>query len=105
MYRNRKYQATVVGLDSNLAPSDVLKRYQSEAKNNFPNYISEEYDEAFAKALNATDVSEKIKWYKDCVSLFLFFVIDHRHILYVDRIERIASQFFAYCSKAETLSV
>ncbi len=69
VYRNRKYQATVVGLDSNLAPSDVLKRYQSEAKNNFPNYISEEYDEAFAKALNATDVSEKIKWYKEAQAL------------------------------------
>lgn len=69
VYRNRKYQTTIVGLDSNLAPSDVLKRYQSEAKNNFPNYVSTEYDEAFEKALNATDASEKIKWYKEAQAL------------------------------------
>lgn len=64
VYRERNYEATIVGLDSALAPSDVLKRYQSAAKNNFVNYKSERFDEVFEKARASVDTNEKILYYK-----------------------------------------
>ena len=64
VYKGRDYQATVVGLDFNLAPSDVVKRYQSTASNNFVNYVNESYDATFAVALAAVDEQEKQAAYK-----------------------------------------
>ncbi|MBP3568168.1 MAG: ABC transporter substrate-binding protein [Lachnospiraceae bacterium] len=69
VYKGRDYQATVVGLDFNLAPSDVVKRYQSTASNNFVNYVNEAYDTTFAKALAAVDEQEKIAAYKELQKL------------------------------------
>lgn len=65
VYKGRDYQATVVGLDFNLAPSDVVKRYNSTASNNFMNYNNAEFDATFAKALAAVEEQEKIAAYKD----------------------------------------
>ena len=65
VYKGRDYQATVVGLDFNLAPSDVVKRYNSTANNNFVNYNNASYDETFAKALASIDEQEKQSAYKD----------------------------------------
>jgi len=69
VYKGREYQATVVGLDFNLAPSDVVKRYQSAASNNFVNYVNEAYDVTFAKALAAIDEQEKQDAYKELQKL------------------------------------
>ena len=69
VYRNREYEATIVALDAALAPSDVLKRYVSTAKNNFVNYENAEFDETFAKALASTVDSEKITLYKETQKL------------------------------------
>lgn len=63
-YRGRKYQTTIVGLDANLAPSDVLKRYRSTASSNFLSYVNEEFDEIFALAIAETDDAAKVKYYK-----------------------------------------
>lgn len=65
VYKGRNYQATVVGLDFNLAPSDVLKRYHSAANNNFMNYNNAEYDRIFENALSAVEEQEKITGYKE----------------------------------------
>jgi peptide/nickel transport system substrate-binding protein len=69
VYKGRDYQATVVGLDFNLAPSDVVKRYNSSASNNFVNYNNPAYDTTFAKALAAIDEQEKIAAYKELQKL------------------------------------
>lgn len=69
VYKGREYQATVVGLDFNLAPSDVVKRYQSTANNNFVNYVNADYDTTFSKALGAVDEQEKIAAYKELQTL------------------------------------
>lgn len=69
VYRNREYEATIVGLDSALAPSDVVKRYTSTAKNNFVNYVNPEFDDLFAKAIGSTVESEKITLYKEIQQL------------------------------------
>lgn len=63
-YRGRQYQTTIVGLDANLAPSDVLKRYRSTASSNFLNYANEEFDRIFALAIAETDDAAKVAHYK-----------------------------------------
>ncbi len=69
VYRAREYEATIVGLDAALAPSDVVKRYTSTAKNNFVNYENPEFDDLFAKAIGSTVESEKITLYKEIQQL------------------------------------
>lgn len=64
VYSARDYQATVIGLDSNLAPSDILKRYVSSASNNFVNYENKEFDEVFALAVGTVNEDEKVTYYK-----------------------------------------
>ncbi|MGN1083769.1 MAG: ABC transporter substrate-binding protein [Lachnospiraceae bacterium] len=69
VYRSRDYEATIVGLDAALAPSDVLKRYSSTASNNFINYRNAQFDELFQKALASTVESEKVAYYKELQTL------------------------------------
>lgn len=67
VYRDRDYQATVVGVDaSSLTARALLERFTSDAGNNFTNYDNPAYDEAFAGALAATDDAEKTKLYQTC---------------------------------------
>lgn len=65
VYRERDYEATIVGLDAALAPSDVLKRYLSTAGNNFINYENPEFDALFVKALASVEEDEKVALYKE----------------------------------------
>ena len=52
-------------MDAALAPSDVLKRYVSDASTNFVNYDNKEFDTLFAKALAETDDAKKVTMYKE----------------------------------------
>ncbi len=65
VYQGRNYEATIVGLDAQLVPSDILKRYCSDASNNFVNYQNEEFDRIFAEATATTDDSEKVRYYQE----------------------------------------
>lgn len=65
VYRGRNYEATVVGLDGALAPSDFLKRYRSTASNNFINYKSDAFDVLFDETLASVDEQKKIEGYKN----------------------------------------
>ncbi len=69
IYRGRDFQTTVVGLDANLAPSDVLKRYRSTASSNFLSYNNEEFDRIFALAIAETDDAKKVDYYKQLQSI------------------------------------
>ena len=64
VYSNRNYQATIVGLDSNLAPRDSVERFVSTASNNFINYNNPDFDATFEKAIASTVDEEKIEYYK-----------------------------------------
>ena len=64
VYRGRDYEATIVGLDAALAPSDVVRRYRSDASGNFMNYKSDAYDALFDKAKASVSNEEKITYYK-----------------------------------------
>lgn len=67
VYSGRQYESTVVGVDaSSLTPSALLQRFTSTAHNNFINFSSAEYDEAFAKAKAAINDDEKTQYYKQC---------------------------------------
>lgn len=63
-YKGRQYQSTIVGLDADLAPKDLLDRYHSEARNNFVNFLNEEYDRVLEEAIASTDDAEKVEKYQ-----------------------------------------
>ena len=64
VYTNRNYQATVIGFDGKLNPSDWLAKYGSDAAKNIANYSDAEYDALLEKALKTTDTEEKASYYK-----------------------------------------
>lgn len=64
VYTDRKYQATVVGFDGTLAPSDWLRKYTTDAGNNLTNFSDEEYDKTMEEALATVKDDEKIALYK-----------------------------------------
>ena len=68
VYKNRDYQATVVGFDTSAAMTaqSLLARFQSESGKNVCNFTSAEYDAAYAKALAETTEDAQIQDYKDC---------------------------------------
>lgn len=65
VYNDRDFQSTIIGLASDLAPSDTVARFYSKASNNFVNYNSAEFDKLFEKAKEAGDDEEKIKIYNE----------------------------------------
>lgn len=65
-YVGRNYQATVIALDSTMAPGDALRFYPSDGSSNFVNFRHDEFDELYAAAMNATDMEDKIEGYKAC---------------------------------------
>ena len=64
VYVGRQYTSTIIGLDSQLAPSDVLRFYPTESSKNFMNYSNTEFDAVFEKAKSTTDSKDKIAYYK-----------------------------------------
>ena len=79
VYQGHNFEATIVGLDSQLAPSDILKYYISGSKKNFINYESEEFDRLYQEAIATTDSAKKKELYNkaqkcladDAASVFL----------------------------------
>lgn len=70
VYTNREYEATVVGVDaSNLTAPALLSRFRSDAHNNFVNFSSTAYDEAYANAVASVDDAEKTGYYKECLTV------------------------------------
>ena len=66
VYRGGNFQATVIGFDGTLAPSNWLKKYTSDASNNFVHYSNPEYDKTFAEAYAEVDEAKKAELYKKC---------------------------------------
>lgn len=63
VYSGRDYQATVIGFDGKLNPSDWLAKYGSDAAKNMMNYSNAEYDALLEKALAAVKTEEKADLY------------------------------------------
>ena len=64
VYKERKYEATVVAVDGRLAPYTWFAKNESTASNNFTNYSNPQFDEIFAKAKAAINPEEKVGYYK-----------------------------------------
>ena len=70
VYSDRKYEATVVGIDaSTLSASALLSRYVSDAGKNFVNFKSEAFDTAYQNAQATQDDAEKTAFYKECETI------------------------------------
>lgn len=63
VYTNRDFEATVIGIDSKLAPSDMMLRYKSDYSKNFVNFNNAEYDDVLVKAMATTNEDEKTEYY------------------------------------------
>jgi peptide/nickel transport system substrate-binding protein len=64
VYTARNYESTIIGLDANMTPSNVMFRYASTDAKNFINYANAEYDEIYEKALRTIQEDEKVTYYK-----------------------------------------
>lgn len=64
VYKEKKFEATIVGFDGTLAPNDWLKKYVSDSSKNFMNYSNDEYDKVFEEAYNTVDEMKKTELYK-----------------------------------------
>ena len=70
VYKNREFEATVVGVDaSTLTAGALLGRFVSTAHNNFINYSDADYDAAYANAQAAASDEEATKYYKECETI------------------------------------
>ena len=66
VYKGRDYQATMISVDgATVSPTAFLARYVSDSKSNFMNFNSAAYDEAYQKALDATDEAEQTAAFKE----------------------------------------
>lgn len=67
VYTNRDYEATIISLDGSIAsPTAFLSRYVSTAHNNFVNFASDDYDEAYAAAVAAIEETERVDAFRRC---------------------------------------
>ena len=64
MYTGGNFQATVIGFDGTLAPSDWLKKYVTDDAKNFMHYSNTEYDDVFNTAYTTVDDDVKVENYK-----------------------------------------
>ena len=64
VYKGGNFQATVIGFDGTLAPSDWLKKYVTDYAKNFMHYSNTEYDDVFNTAYTTVDDDVKVENYK-----------------------------------------
>lgn len=64
VYQGRDYQATIIALTYEYAPSDVLDRFMSENPNNFINYSNVDYDKIAEEADSTTDTARRRELYQ-----------------------------------------
>ncbi len=65
VYSAHNFEATIIGLDSQLAPSDILKYYIAGSPKNFINYAEDEtFNATYQEALKTVDAKKKKELYK-----------------------------------------
>ncbi|MBE7069062.1 MAG: ABC transporter substrate-binding protein [Ruminococcaceae bacterium] len=68
VYSNRKYDTTVICVDSAFAPYDVLARYASDSSKNFFNYSNARVDELLKLIPMEKDEAKKVEYYHEILS-------------------------------------
>ncbi|MDY5483251.1 MAG: ABC transporter substrate-binding protein [Clostridium sp.] len=64
VYKGGNFQATVIGFDGTLAPSDLIMKYRTGDPKNFLHYSNEEFDQVFTEAYETIDDAKKVELYK-----------------------------------------
>jgi peptide/nickel transport system substrate-binding protein len=65
VYQSRQYEATIISVDApTISPRGFLARYHSANQNNFVNFRSPAYDQAYDAALVEADEQKRITLYK-----------------------------------------
>lgn len=65
IYTGRKFEATIIGFDSTLAPNDLMRRFVSDNSKNMCNFVNAKYDDYYKMAVETTDENKKIEYYKE----------------------------------------
>ncbi|MBR3104462.1 MAG: ABC transporter substrate-binding protein [Lachnospiraceae bacterium] len=70
VYMGRNFESTVIGVDASVltAPA-LLSRFESDAKNNFINFSSKDYDAKYEEAVATTDDAKATALYKECLQI------------------------------------
>ena len=63
-YNNRKYEATICGITSDITPGYLLNRFVTDSSKNFVNFSSKAYDEIYAKVEASKTLEERAEHYK-----------------------------------------
>jgi len=63
-YVGRKFQSTITGIAGDLTPGYIINRFQSDAKKNFINFSSSEFDEVYGQLEQTTDLEGRAVYYK-----------------------------------------
>jgi peptide/nickel transport system substrate-binding protein len=70
VYRERKYQATIISLDSpNVSAKSFLSRYRSDSNSNFINYADTNFDRVYDAILTELNEDRRIDLYKKAQQL------------------------------------
>ena len=64
-YNERKYEATICGITSDITPGYLLNRFVSDSSKNFINYSNPEYDAVYEKVEKALTLEERAVYYKE----------------------------------------
>ncbi len=63
VYADHVFEATVIGLDSQLVPGDILKYYVGGTKKNFINYQNPGFDTLYKLAAETVEIEKKVEYY------------------------------------------
>ncbi|QXM05448.1 ABC transporter substrate-binding protein [Crassaminicella indica] len=65
IYKGRDYDMTIIAFTGELDPGKMLKKYTSNARNNFMNYKNASYDKLIEKAEKEVDQKKRVQIYKE----------------------------------------
>jgi peptide/nickel transport system substrate-binding protein len=70
VYRGRKYEATIISLDSpNVSAKSFLSRYRSDSNSNFINFSNANFDRVYDAILTEANEERRITLYKEAQSI------------------------------------
>lgn len=64
IYKNEKYEATVIGFTGKIDPHPIIARYRTDYNRNFVNYSNAEFDDLMKQATQTKDANTRADIYK-----------------------------------------
>lgn len=64
IYKNEKYESTVIGFTGKIDPHPIIARYRTDYNRNFVNYSDKDFDALMVKATQTKDVNDRADLYK-----------------------------------------